>query len=92
MGQTLEQKEQIIKALEAELQKEKDRRKLISKSYTTQVKEFEIEQKTIEKIKRKADQMELSQQRKEKEKLKKDHDLDLVPSREKGSAKKKHVL
>jgi hypothetical protein len=84
MGQTLAQKEEIIRALEAELNNEQNRRKTISKDYKTQVKEFEQDQKALESIKREADRMELKQQRKrDKEERKKENELDMVPTKEK---------
>ena len=43
MSETLMQKEQIIKALEEQLNDETKRRKNISKDYKTQVKEFELD-------------------------------------------------
>ena len=92
MGETLQQKEAIIKALKDELDNETKRRKSISKDFKTQVKEFELDQKALSKLKQRSEILERNQQRKEVEELKKDMELDLVPSKEKKQPPKKYVL
>jgi hypothetical protein len=92
LGQTLDQKENIIKALEEELNEEKKRRKDFSKSYKDQVKEFDHDKKALDRIKKQSDQMELKQQRREKDKLKMENELDMVPVKEKSNVSKKNQL
>ena len=52
MGETLNQKEAIIKALTDELENETKRRKDIGNSYKHQVKEFELDKKALDNIKK----------------------------------------
>ena len=89
MGQTLAQKESIIKALQDELDQETKRRKDIGKTYKNTVKEFELDKKALDNIKKQSDRMEKTKQRKENEELKKEDDLDMVPTKEKKPVAKK---
>ena len=87
MGETLAQKQNIISALEDELNKERNRRKQMSKDYKTQVREFELDKKALDGIKKKSEQMEKNKAKREAEELKKDSELDMVPTRERSSKK-----
>ena len=78
MGQALEQKESIIKALQDELSKERSRRREMGRDYSTQIKEFEKDKKAIEVLKKKSEKLELKQQTAER---KQDAELDMVPTK-----------
>jgi len=90
MGKTLEQKENIIRALQAELETEKKRRKDVGSGYHHQVKEFEREEKALAILKAKSDKLERLKGRREREELR-EQDLDLVPTQDKGPSKKGQV-
>ena len=67
MGKTLEQKQNIIRALEAELEIERKRRKNMTNDYRHKVKDFEREQKEIAILKAKSDKIEIMKGQKERE-------------------------
>ena len=53
--------------------------------YRDEIKEIELDQKAIQELKAKSDKIEKKRERKEIEELKKNSELDMVPTREKGS-------
>ena len=81
MGQTLDQKEKIIQALQSELDNERKRRRHIGRDYHKQVKEFELDRKAIEVLKRKSDRMERQQELKAKQEALAEDELDMVPTK-----------
>lgn len=90
MGKTLEQKEKIIRALEAELEIERKRRKDMGTDYHRRVKDFETEKKAISILKAKADKLERIKGEREREALR-EEELDWVPTKDKGPSKKGKV-
>lgn len=82
MGETLAQKEKIIVALQSELEQEQKRRKDFKSDFKHQVKEYELDRKAIENIKRQSDAMERAKQKKEQEGLRKESELDFVPTKQ----------
>lgn len=90
MGKTLEQKQNIIRALEAELDIERKRRKDMSGTYQQQVKDYEREKKSIAILKGKADKLERIKGQREREELR-DQELDMVPTKDKGPSSKGKV-
>lgn len=87
MGQTLESKEQIIKSLEEELAKEQKRRKQFTGDYKKQVKEFELDKKALDNLKKRSDILE-KKQTKDKVQKELQEELDMVPTREKAPQRK----
>ena len=61
MSQTLTQKEEIIKALEAQLESEKVRRKDHEKDYKTTLKEYKLDKKALDNLKKQSDILERQQ-------------------------------
>ena len=58
MSQTLSQKEEIIKSLEAQLNSEKTRRKDHEKDYKTTLREYKLDQKALVNLKKQSDILE----------------------------------
>lgn len=69
MGKTLEQKENVIRALEAELEIERKRRKDMTGDYHHRIKDFEREKKEISILKAKSDKLERIKGQREREEL-----------------------
>ena len=61
MGQTLDNKEKIIAALQTELETETKRRRDHERKYKSQVKEFEQDQKILSNLKKESDRLEKKQ-------------------------------
>lgn len=90
MGKTLEQKENVIRALEAELEIERKRRKDMTGDYHKRVKEAEREKKEISILKAKSDKLERIKGQREREELR-EQELDMVPTKDHGPTKKGKV-